>query len=100
MELWRFTKEELDTIISNYVNNVHGRAVHDVTNAPNFASILYAWAQAVPDGYSAVRDWLAIPMQDDETFLDVLIGLRGWTNSSNRGVYYPLKHENLSLIHI
>ena len=97
MELWRFTKEELDTIISNYVNNVHGRAVHDVTNTPNFASILYAWAQAVPDGYSAVQDWLAIPMQDDETFLDVLIGLRGWTNSSNRGVYYPLKHENMEM---
>ena len=36
-------------------------------------------------------------MQDDETFLDVLIGLRGWTNSSNRGVYYPLKHENMEM---
>ena len=94
-ELWNFTQEEMDTIILNYVNNVRARAVIDVTNSPNFASILYAWAQAVPENYTPVQNWLAIPLEDNETFLNVLIGLRGWTNSSNRGVYYPLKRQNV-----
>jgi len=96
-QLWRFTREEVDTIISSYVKNVQARPIQNVIKATNFANILYAWAQAVPDGYTVVKDWLATPVQNNETFLDVLIGLRGWTNSSNRGVYYPLKRENVEL---
>lgn len=96
-ELWNFTQEEMDAIILNYVNNVRARAVIDVTNSPNFASILYAWAQAVPDGYTHVQDWLNTALEDNETFLNVLIGLRGWTNASNRGVYYPLKRQNVEV---
>lgn len=94
-QLWRFTRDEVDTIISSYVENIQGRPIQDILNSSDFANIMYAWAQAIPDGYTVVKKWCALPMQDDETFLDVLIGLRGWTNSSNRGVYYPLKRQSV-----
>lgn len=94
-QLWRFSQEEVDAIISNYVQNLQGRPIQDLLAATNFSNILYAWAQALPNGYDVVRAWLAKPVENDETFLDILIGLRGWTNSSDRGVYYPLKQENV-----
>ena len=49
----------------------------------------------IPDGYSEVKEWCALQVQNDETFLDVLIGLRGWRNSSDRGVYYPLTRQSI-----
>ncbi|OBQ70146.1 hypothetical protein A8146_28500 [Mesorhizobium loti] len=56
-------------------------------------SLLFGWAQA--GDFEEVREWVQANTLDDRKFLSFLYHARGWVSSSNRGVYYPLKKNEL-----
>jgi predicted KAP-like P-loop ATPase len=61
--------------------------------APNLISLLYGWEQAAHN--DDAKNWAQANTQSEENLLAFLSRARGWSLSSDRGVQYPLKRQDV-----
>jgi hypothetical protein len=92
-ERWLLTTDEFNEALATMLRRYREMPPAALSQVPNFLSLLYAWKQG--SGTDEARDWVTAFTATDQGLLTFLSSARSWTASTARGVYYPLKREEV-----
>lgn len=67
----------------------------DLMRTPSFLNMLYAWWQTAPSDIDQIKKFLSGLMAEDQSFLELLDGMRSWSSINGR-VIHPLKKQSIS----
>lgn len=90
---WLLTATEFSDVLSIMLRRYRAASLLELSNTPDFLSLLYAWQQA--SGNDEVKAWVEREIATDQGLLTFLSRVRSWVASSDRGVYYPLRYRDL-----
>ncbi len=90
---WLLTADEFECIRLLFLDRVRNTEPDVLKKTPSFLSLLYAWYEGGdPEG---VKAWVADQSLTDSGFMDLLSNIKSWSNSSNTGVEYTIRHRTL-----
>jgi hypothetical protein len=85
--------EEFRAVLDTMLERYDSTDPKVLINVPNLLSLLYGWTQGGEQ--SDVRKWVAGRIGTDAGLLALLSRLRGYSNSSDIGEYFPLRKRDL-----
>ena len=90
---WLLTADEFETVRTIFLERIRSTDPTILINTPYLLSLLNTWDQA--SDQEDVKVWVRNRSSTNHELTELLSNMKSWSNSSNTGVEYTIRHRTL-----